>query len=139
MLKMVKLLCHSVPQSWLSTIVPDDPYSYRSAVQHSNNNGLMTPRERQILTPSLKLPYILDIITSFVFSDDTSSIVLLEITSHLVIPRIISGPIQLKHQSKIMLYMQCQFNTLTLPEVTVAVWERNNIPLSNSSLYNINI
>ena len=105
-------------------------------MQDSSNNGLMIPRG-QILTPSLKLPYILDIITSFMFSDDTSSIVLLEITSHLVIPRIIIGPIQLKHQSKIML--QCQFNTLTLPEVTVAVWERNNIPLSNSSLYNINI
>ena len=53
----------------------------------------------------------------------------------LVIPRIISGPIKLQHQSRIML--QCQFNASTLPEVTVAVWERNNIQLSNSSLYNI--
>ena len=51
----------------------------------------------------------------------------------LVIPRIISGPIKLQHQSKIML--QCQFNASTLPEVTVMVWERNNIQLSNSSLY----
>ena len=54
-----------------------------------------------------------------------------------MIPRITIGPVQLKHQSKIML--QCQFNASTLPEVTIVVWKRNNIPLSNSSLYNINI
>ena len=53
----------------------------------------------------------------------------------LVIPRIISGPIKLQHQSKIML--QCKFSASTLPEVTAVVWERNNIQLSNSSLYNI--
>ena len=53
----------------------------------------------------------------------------------LVIPRIISGPIKLQHQRKIML--QCKFNASTLPEVTVVVWERNNIHLSNSSLYNV--
>ena len=45
---------------------------HRSAVRDNSNNGLMIPQERQILTPSL---YIQDIITSFIFSDDTSSIV----------------------------------------------------------------
>ena len=50
----------------------------------------------------------------------------------LLIPRIISGPIQLEDQT-----LQCQFNASTLPEVTVVVWERNNIQLSNSSLYKI--
>ena len=54
-------------------------------------------------------------------------------------PRILSGPIQLQHQSKIML--QCQFNASTLKvhmyEVTVVAWKRNNIQLSNSSLYDI--
>ena len=57
----------------------------------------------------------------------------------LVIPRILSGPVQLQHQSKIML--QCQFNASTLKvhmyKVTVVAWKRNNIQLSNSSLYDI--
>ena len=57
----------------------------------------------------------------------------------LEIPRIFSGPVQIPHQNKIML--QCQFNASTLRvhtyEVTVVAWKRNNIQLSNSSLYNI--
>ena len=50
----------------------------------------------------------------------------------LLIPRIISGPIQLNHQT-----LQCKFIASTLPEVAVVVWEKNSIELSNSSLYNI--
>ena len=50
----------------------------------------------------------------------------------LVIPRIISGPIQLNHQT-----LQCKFIASTIPEVAVVVWEKNSIQLSNSSLYNI--
>ena len=50
----------------------------------------------------------------------------------LVIPRIISGPVQLKQKT-----LQCQFIASALPEVTVTAWGRNGTLLSNSSLYNI--
>ena len=81
MLKKWSLYLIQVALSFCSTRLTFD-YLYwswwsihRSAVWDSSNNGLMIPWVRQILTPSLKLPYILDIITSFIFSDDASSIV----------------------------------------------------------------
>ena len=75
--KMVTLF-NLIVLSFCSTVVDFQLliHTNRSVVQDSINNGLMIPWVRNIITLSLKLP-LLDIITSFIFSDDVSSLVIL--------------------------------------------------------------